>query len=138
MPLKTLLLLLTIWISSNSQTQAQSTTKSIIDTICRPVPEYKLIFKDAQLYRFTDSLLKISEAQLAQLKSDNEILKDRSIEEKAECRRQMDFLESQIVTFKDQIKGYETLLKKERRRRRLTTAAGVLTTAGAIYLFIQK
>ena len=47
-------------------------------------------------------------------------------------------LQNQVNLYKDQIKGYEKLLKKERRRRRLATFGGILTTGVMAYLFIMK
>lgn len=119
--------------------QAQSISGNTgIDTICRPIQEYKLILRDAKLYRYTDSLLKISEAQLAELKYNISLLTEKDAETKANYERQISNLEEQITLFKDQMQGYERLLKREKRKRFFTGVAGTLTTATAIFLLVTQ
>ena len=134
-------ILLIILIRSSSEGQAQSIltlTGTSIDTICKPLNEYRLIYKDAKLYRYTDSLLKISEAQLSELKGKVSLLEEKDSETKAGYQQQIDYLQREINIFKDQIRGYEKLIRKERRKRRFITGVGILTTAVTTYLFISK
>lgn len=139
MLLKTLRLLFLIILSSNLQTKAQPITSSTAtDTICRPVPEYKVVYRDAKLYRYTDSLLKLVEQQVKELEGQIKLLNEKDGELKAMYDNQLDILRQEITLYKDQINGYEKLVKRERRKRRLATAGGILTTGLMAYLFITK
>lgn len=114
--------------------QAQTTT----DTICIEVPKFKKIYAAALQKKVADSLLAISEKQVAQLQNTITLLGDKDAEQKAMFDNQLDLLHQEINLYKDQIAGYERLVKKERRKRRLATAGGILTTGIMAYLFITK
>lgn len=51
---------------------------------------------------------------------------------------QLDNMRQQGELYKDQIAGYERLLKRQRRKTFFTGAAGFITTGIALYLFAQK
>ena len=106
----------------------------VIDTICIPVQVAKKVYGDAIKYRYTDSLLKICEAQLAEKKLQVQLLEDKEGEVANNHRREIANLEGQIGTLKDQVKGFEKMWRRERRQRRLSQAGGVLAVATAIYL----
>lgn len=127
------LLLLVILIRS-SLGQAQITT----DTICLEVTKFKKIYSAALQKKVADSLLSISEKQVAQLNVSMSLLSEKETETKANYEMQLANLTNQIALYKEQINGYERLVKRERRKRRLTTAAGILTTGAALFLSLQK
>lgn len=127
------LLLLVILIRS-SYGQAQSTT----DTICLSVSVFKKVYSSALQKKYADSLLTITEKQVNELLSAIDLLEEKDVELKKQYDAQISNLNNQINIFKDQVKGYELLIKKERRRRRLATAGGVLTTGAAIFLLLKK
>lgn len=52
--------------------------------------------------------------------------------------RELTVMREQRALFEDQIKTYETLLRRERRKRRLVTATGILTTGAALFLSLKK
>lgn len=85
-----------------------------------------------------DSLLSISEKQVAQLNVSMSLLSEKETETKANYEMQLANLTNQITLYKEQINGYERLVKRDRRKRRLTTAAGILTTGAALFLSLQK
>lgn len=119
--------------------KAQPTTRStVIDTICRPVPEYKVVYRDAKLYRLTDSLLKIAEAQLSELKAQRDLLQEKEQETRNNLNRQISAQEQQIALYKEQIIAFEKLWKKERRRRRAAQGMVVVVTGVAAYLMVGK
>lgn len=126
-----------ILISWSYQGQSQNTINPG-DTICKPIPELRLIYKDARLYRYTDSLLKISELQVTQLQNSIKLLNERGVELKVMYDGQLSNLNQQISLYKDQINGYEKLLKRERFRRRLITAGGIAATGAIFYLYLTK
>ena len=88
--------------------------------------------------KVADSLLIIAEKQVKELQNTIDILGDKSVEQKAMCDSQMDLLRQEITLSKDQINGYERLLKRERRKRIFTAVGGVLTTSAALFLLISK
>ena len=129
MRLNKYLLLSAIWIGSSCVLHSQ-----VIDTICIPVQNAKKVYGDALKYRYTDSLLKICEAQLAEKKLQVQLLGDKEGEVANNHRREIANLEGQIGTLKEQVKGFERMYKRERRNRRLSQAGGFLAVAAAIYL----
>lgn len=114
--------------------QAQTPT----DTICIEVPKFKKIYTAAIQKRYVDSLLVISEKQVGELKYNISLLQEKDAELKKMYDAQLDILHNQIVIYKEQITGYERLVKLERRKRRLITFGGVLTTGAAIFLSLKK
>lgn len=114
--------------------QAQTNT----DTICIEVPKFKKIYSAALQKKVADSLLIIAEKQVKELQITIDILGDKSTEQKAMCDNQLEILHKEIDLYKDQINGYEKLLKRERRKRFFTAVGGVLTTSAALFLFISK
>lgn len=57
---------------------------------------------------------------------------------RAGYENQMAILKQELDLRKDQINGYERLLKKERRKRRAVAAGGIAATGAALYLYITK
>lgn len=114
---------------------SQTDTK---DTLCFPVQVVKERLTQARLYLLTDSLLHISETQLAELKYNIKLSGEKDSATKASYEVQLVNLNQQILLYKDQISGYERLLKRQRRKTFLTGAAGFITTGIAVYLFSQK
>ena len=135
MRLKTFLLLLIITIGSSYESHSQTGSN---DTLCFPLSVVRQRLTEARLYRYTDSLLKITESQVAELQGRIKLLNDKDVELKAMYDGQLDNLHKQIDVYKEQIKGYEKLLRKERFRRRLITGAGIVTTGAALYLYFSK
>jgi hypothetical protein len=105
-----------------------------LDTICLPVANAKKVYGDALKYRYTDSLLKLCEAQLAEKRLQLQLMEDKEGEVANNHRREIANLEGQIGTLKEQVNGFERMWRKERRQRRLSQAGGVLAVAAAIYL----
>lgn len=108
------------------------------DTLCFPVPTIRKVLIAASQKRVADSLLLIAEKQIAQLQNTISLLGEKDAEQKAMFDNQLDLLRQEITLYKDQIAGYERLVRKERRKRRLATAGGILTTGLMAYLFITK
>lgn len=98
----------------------------------------KKVYGDALKYRYTDSLLKISEAQLAELKTTVSLLTEKDQETKNNYERQIANLESQIAVFKDQVSVLEKSVKREKRKRFWTSVGGTLTTIAGLFLFFTK
>lgn len=128
------LLLLIIWIGSSLELRSQTSS----DTLCFPVPTIRKVLIAASQKRVADSLLLIAEKQIAQLQNTISLLGEKDAEQKAMFDNQLDLLRQEITLYKDQIAGYERLVRKERRKRRLATAGGILTTGLMAYLFITK
>ena len=129
MRLNKYLLLSAIWIGSSCVLHSQ-----VIDTICIPVQNAKKVYGDALKFRYTDSLLKISEAQLAEKRAQLQLMEDKESEVANNHRREVTNLEGQVAMLKEQVKGFERMYKRERRNRRLSQAGGFLAVAAAIYL----
>lgn len=134
MRLNKFLLLLIILIKCSSEGLCQNTTKNTSDTLCRPLNELKLVYSDALRYRLTDSLLKLSELQLAEKKEQVRLLEEQGAEVSSNHRKEITNLENQIGVLKDQVNGFEKLWKREKRRRKLSQAGGILAVAAAIFL----
>lgn len=133
MRLSKYLLLLVILIKS-SFGQAQPTT----DTICLPIPVFKKVYSAALEKKYVDSLLVLTEKQVAELRHTVDLMQEKDSELKLRYEDQITNLNSQIGLYKDQLNTYEKLLRLEKRKRRLTTAAGIITTGLAIYLGTLK
>lgn len=118
--------------------QAQNTSRSTNDTICKPVAEYKLIFKDARLYRYTDSLLKLTERQISELKYTMGLLIEKDSATVAGYKNQISIMYQEQAIYKDQVNTFEKLLRREKRKRFWTSAGGVVATGLAIYLSTIK
>lgn len=114
--------------------QAQIAT----DTICIEVPKFKKIYTAALQKKVADSLLSIAEKQIAQLQNTISLLGEKDAEQKAMYDNQLDILHQETELYKDQINGYERLLKKEKRKRFFATVGGFITTGIMAYLFISK
>lgn len=108
--------------------------------MCKLVTELKVVYKDARLYRYTDSLLKIAESQVSELKVRVSLLDEKEIEVKNNYERQILNLNSQITLLKEQVVGFEKLVKRERRRLFWAKTLGGFATAAAIVvpLLINK
>jgi hypothetical protein len=109
-----------------------------IDTICIPVAKAKKLLGDSKLYKYTDSLLRISEAQLTEVKYQKGLIEEREVETIANYNRQIANLEKQVEIYKEQVRGFEQIVRRERRKRRLITGAGILTTGAALFLSLKK
>jgi len=118
---------------SNFAGQSQTT-----DTLCFPVPVIRKVLIAASQKKVCDSLLIISERQVSQLNNTIDLLTEKDTTLRSMYQGQIDNLNNQIALYKDQIKGYERLVKRERFRRRLATVGGILTTSTMIYLYITK
>lgn len=98
----------------------------------------KKVYAAAAQKKIVDSLLSISEKQVAELRYSVSLLTEKEAELKANYERQISNLEEQIILLKDQMQGYERLLKREKRKRFFTGVAGTLTTAAAIFLLVTQ
>ncbi len=140
MRLKILILLLLILIKSSYEGQAANTTVPISDTIpsrdtiCPLVDEYKVVYRDAVKFRLTDSLLKITEAQLSEVKYQKSLVEEREAETIANYDRQIFNLEKQIELYKEQVKAFEKMIRRAKRKQFVTGAVGLLSTAAMIYI----
>lgn len=108
------------------------------DTICIPVVKMKAIYTAAQLYRYTDSLLKISDEQVNELLDKIDLMEQKDTATVNGYKRQLQDLKDEIVQYKLEKKEYERLLKWSKFKQRFWQGAGVLTTGIAVYLFITK
>lgn len=133
MRLKTLVLLLIILTRNSYEGQCQS-----IDTICLPTFTAKRLLADARLYKLTDSLLRITEGQLSEVRYQKTLLEEKDVETRDNYDRQITNLEQQISIYKEQVKAFEQIVRRERRKRRLITGAGILTTGAALFLSLKK
>lgn len=102
----------------------------------------KVIYADAKAYRFTDSLLKISEAQLIELQGKIKILTTEQTEQKIFYEGQMNYLRNQIEIYKEQITGYETINRRLTRQLKVQKIVrnGLLlgVAAAAVKIFLIK
>jgi hypothetical protein len=94
----------------------------------------KKVYGDALKYRYTDSLLKIAESQLAEKKEQVRLLEDKDFEVTSNHKREVANLEGQVATLKEQVTGFEKMYKRERFKRKLSQGLGVLATTAAIVL----
>lgn len=118
--------------------QSQPTTKSTSDTICKPVSELKVVYTDALKYRYADSLVKIYEAQVSELKYNISLLSEKEQEEKNNYERQVSNLQQQIGILNEWVKADARLLKREKRKSFWSKVAGIVTTGVISYLYITK
>lgn len=108
------------------------------DTICFPEQVVRERLTQARLYKYTDSLLKISEAQLSELKAQVSLLTEKEQELRNYFNREISNLENQVALYKDQVVGYEKIVRREKRKRFFSNLLGGLATAGAVYLAVTK
>jgi len=129
MRLNKYLLLSVIWIGSNLELHSQ-----VIDTICIPTVQAKKIYGDALKFRYTDSLLKLTESQLAEKRLQLQLMEDKEGEVANNHRREIVNLENQVGVLKEQVQGFEKMWKRERRKRRLSQAGGIVAVIAAVFL----
>jgi len=129
MRLSKYLLLSVIWIGSNLELHSQT-----IDTICLPVVQAKKVYGDALKFRYTDSLLKLTESQLAEKRVQLQLMEDKESEVANNHRREIVNLENQVGVLKEQVQGFEKMWKRERRKRRLSQAGGIVAVIAAVFL----
>jgi len=129
MRLNKYLLLSVIWIGSNLELHSQ-----VIDTICIPTIQAKKIYGDALKFRYTDSLLKLTESQLAEKRLQLQLMEDKESEVANNHRREIVNLENQVGVLKEQVQGFEKMWKRERRKRRLSQAGGIVAVIAAVFL----
>jgi hypothetical protein len=118
-----------IWIGSNLELHSQ-----VIDTICIPTVQAKKIYGDALKFRYTDSLLKLTESQLAEKRQQLQLMEDKESEVANNHRREIVNLENQVGVLKEQVQGFEKMWKRERRKRRLSQAGGIVAVIAAVFL----
>ena len=118
-----------IWIGSNLELRSQ-----VIDTICIPTIQAKKIYGDALKFRYTDSLLKLTESQLAEKRLQLQLMEDKEGEVANNHRREIVNLENQVGVLKEQVKGFETMWQREKRKRKWSQAGGIVAVVAAIFL----
>ena len=106
----------------------------VIDTICIPTIQAKKIYGDALKFRYTDSLLKLTESQLSEKRLQLQLMEDKEGEVANNHRREIVNLENQVGVLKEQVQGFEKLVKIERRKRRLAQAGGIVAVIAAVFL----
>jgi len=124
---------LTILISLNYTGLSQTS-----DTICFPVADAKKVLIAAEQGK---EYLKQVGLLTERLSLKDEIISQMNQRDsliKAGYENQMAILKQELDLRKDQMNGYERLLKKERRKRRAATAAGVTVAGVLTYLLITK
>lgn len=114
------------------------TLSQTTDTLCFPVPVVRKVLIAASQKKVADSLLKISEQQIIQLQATIKLLGEKDVELKTMYDGQLENLHQQVSVYKEQITGYEKLLRRERFKRRLITAAGIMATGAMFILYIIK
>ena len=129
MRLSKYLLLSVIWIGSNLELHSQT-----IDTICLQVVQAKKVYGDALKFRYTDSLLKLTESQLAEKRLQLQLMEDKEGEVANNHRREIVNLENQVGVLKEQVKGFEKMWQRERRKRKWSQAGGIVAVVAAIFL----
>lgn len=127
-------MLLILWIGNSLGLRSQTSN----DTLCFPVQTIRKVLIAASQKKVADSLLVIAEKQVAQLQNTITLLGEKDAEQKEMYDNQLDLLRQEITLYKDQISGYERLVRKERRKRRWATAGGILTTGVITYFLITK
>lgn len=114
------------------------------DTICLPLEQAKKVLADAKQKP-------VLQEQISLLRTDISLLNLRIVEKDGiikdlekkdgnnagiirELQDQKELMQKQIDLHLDQVKTMERMIRREKRKRFWATAAGVLTTAGAIFL----
>lgn len=69
----------------------------------------KQVYADAMSFRLTDSLLKIAEAQIVELKGKIKLLEDHEVDQRNFYEGQIRNLQGQIEFYISQVRGYETI-----------------------------
>lgn len=108
------------------------------DTICIPVQQAKKVYAAAAQKKVADSLLTIANAQLSELKVQVSLLTEKEQELRNYFNREISNLENQIALYKDQVVGYEKIVRREKRKRFFTSVAGTLATGAVIFLSLKK
>ena len=114
------------------------------DTICLPVEQAKKVLADARQKP-------VLQEQISFLKTDISLLNLRIVEKESiirnleakdgnntviirELQDQKELMQKQINLHLNQVATMERMIRREKRKRFWATAAGVITTAGAIFL----
>lgn len=109
-----------------------------IDTLCFPRPVLKKLLTAAEQKKVLDSQVVILQGRIS-LKDDiiRQLYQRDSITTLSYESEIKIYKEKEDV-YKDQLAGYERLLRREKRKRFFITLSGLLTTGAMTYLFIKK
>lgn len=113
----------------------------IIDTTCVQTGQLRKVVADAKLKPVLEERIAILNDRISTKDSVIMALQlagEEDLAVIAALRDQKRILEEEKKLFNDQLKTLESMLRKEKRKRFLASMAGIVTTAGAMYLFISK
>jgi uncharacterized coiled-coil protein SlyX len=112
-----------------------------IDTTCVPTIQLRKVVADAKLRPVLEERIAILNERIS---TKDSVIKDLQLageEDQAvieALRDQRRLLEEEKKLYNDQLRTLESMIRKEKRKRFFTSMAGMITTAGAMYLFISK
>lgn len=108
------------------------------DTLCFPTETVRSLLINAEQGKLLKKHVLVLNDRISILQSMVTNLEQRDTATVNSYERELSVMREQRALFEDQIKTYETLLRRERRKRRLITATGVLTTGAALFLTLKK
>jgi hypothetical protein len=112
-----------------------------IDTTCVPTSQLRKVVSDAKQKPVLEERIAILNERIATKDSVIRALQlagEEDLSVMTALRDQKRILEEEKKLFNDQLRTLESMLRKEKRKRFLASMAGIVTTAGAMYLFITK
>ena len=113
-------------------------TISKTDTICFPVDTVKKILVAAERSKVLDRQIVILNLRITSKDNTIRLLQKKDSTSVAKYNQQLKLNEDEKKIYKDQLNGYEKLLKRQKRKTFLATAGGILTTGIMTFLFIRK
>lgn len=108
------------------------------DTVCFPIAHAKKVLIAAEQGKEYQKQVGLLTERLALKDQIISQMNERDSLVRAGYENQMAILKQELDLRKDQMEGYERLLKKEKRKRRAVAAAGLTATGVLTYLLITK
>lgn len=108
------------------------------DTLCFPTETVRSLLINAEQGKLLKKHVLVLNDRITILQDMVKNLEQRDTATVGSYEREISVMREQRALFEDQIKTYETLLRRERRKRRLITATGILTTGAALFLSLKK
>jgi hypothetical protein len=108
------------------------------DTLCFTLPQVRNLLIAAKQKQVLEERVSILTARIDTLNGAIAILQQKDEATVEGYELEIKTMNEEKRIYQDQIATFEKLLRKEKRRLFLTKIGGTLTTAAAIFLFINK
>ena len=108
------------------------------DTLCLPTNSVRAILIDAEKGKEYKKQVDLLNQRIVLVQSQMKELEQKDSAAIAGFSSQIKTMNEEIALYKDQINGYERMLKRERFKRKMVTVGGVVATGLTLFLTLKK